>query len=215
MKLNAPVIALGLVLGLTAVATTVVPRPEPLKRTEDWLAAQLPTRVGDYSYIHAGQPSSYKMDEMTYGILKPSGIVARVYERQGTAIDVVIINSTNGDSFHDPSICFQSQGPELLDQRVRNVPTQSRGNVPVTFLRTTYNGQQRLAAFTYKGPGGMTAGPFSILMDLFRGEITTGRSQEGNFYRFIALSPVTTEDDLAKFVGEYLDTVAKTSDGVL
>ena len=48
---------------------------------------------------------------------------------------------------------------------------------------------------------------------MLKKQFLTLKDQEGVFYRFIALSPGTSTDDLLKFVGEYLDESGKTSDG--
>jgi len=199
----------------TGVAANFVPRPSATKRTEAWMESQLPVRVGDFEFVPSAQNpmQSYKMEKTTYETLKPFGIVSRVYSKSGEQYDVVVVTSDNGDSFHDPSICFQSQGSELENQSVGKVETKSRGTIPVTFLKTSYNGQPRVAAYCYKGPGGMISGSFSILMDLFRGELSSGRTQEGTFYRFISLHSGATEANLNKFIGDYLDAAAESSKG--
>lgn len=99
----------------TGVAANFVPRPSATKRTEAWMESQLPVRVGDFEFVASAQNpmQSYKMEKTTYETLKPFGIVSRVYSKSGEQYDVVVVSSDNGDSFHDPSICFQSQGSEL------------------------------------------------------------------------------------------------------
>ncbi|MDX2064829.1 MAG: exosortase-associated EpsI family protein [Fimbriimonadaceae bacterium] len=201
----------------TGLAATLMPRPKMERRTESWLEAQVPDKVGKFDFVpqEAGAKSTYRMDKVTYDTLSPAGIVARVYASNEMQVDVVVINSDNGDSFHDPRVCFQSQGSELLGEHTRTVSTKSRGEVPVAFIRTSYNGAERVAAYTYKGPNGMTPAPLRLMMDLFRNELATGKVQEGNFYRFISLSTSGTEEELAAFISAYFDALTESSKGVL
>jgi hypothetical protein len=112
-------------------------------------------------------------------------------------------------------VCFQSQGSELVGQRVKKVETKTRGSVPVTFITTSYNGSQRIAAYTYRGPSGFTDAPIPLMNDLFVSELKQGTVQTGTFFRFIALNPTTTEEQLSKFIGQFLDASYESSGNLL
>ncbi|CAN5524653.1 hypothetical protein BH11ARM2_BH11ARM2_01570 [soil metagenome] len=205
----------GTLLLAAGVFANLSPRSKAPDRDQNWMAARLPQTFDGYNYppSQADPQVSYRMSDITYTTLKAYGIVSRLYEKAGQRYDTVVIASANSDSFHDPAVCFQSQGSVLDEQRTGAVETKSHGTVPITLLSTTLSGQKRLAAFLYKGPDGFRAAPMSLLLDLFFGELRTSKVQEGVFYRFIALSSNATEDDLKKYVGEFLDASAKTSDG--
>lgn len=213
-KVAAAVLA-GLLIAV-GVATNFTPRRVTERRTETWMEQKLPRQFDDYVFQGSTNPEqSYKMDPLTYSVLSPYGIVCRVFSNGNEQYDTVVIHSDNSDSFHDPRVCFQSQGSDLLDQRTRTIETKSRGKIPVMFIKTSYNGSPRLAAYTYNGPGGFTAESLKLIFDMFRGELTSGTVQAGTFYRFIALNPNTTEEDLTKYIGQFLDASYETSEKVL
>jgi len=130
-------------------------------------------------------------------------------------VDVVVVNSDNGDSFHDPRVCFQSQGSSLENERTENVKLANGESVPVKFVETYYNGERRLAAYTYKGPAGYNAEPLKLLFDIFKAELTTGKVQEGTFYRIISMNVTTELDQVKNFTRELLDATHAQSNGVL
>jgi hypothetical protein len=204
-------------VGLTAVASTLAPRPVAAKRTEAWLEDQIPEKIDGFEYVPSedNPKQSYKMDKMVYDTLNPSGIVSRVYSKGGEQYDVVLVNSDNSDSFHDPRVCFQSQGSELINERGVSVTTSTGEKIPVSFVETKMNGESRLAAYTYKGPAGYNPAPLRLLFDIFKAELSTGKVQEGTFYRIIALSPSTDEEQMKKFTASLLEAVSKQSNGVL
>lgn len=205
----------GSLLLAAGVLANIAPRAKAPDRDEAWMAKRLPDTFDGYGYVRSldDPNNSYRMSQVTYDTLKPFGIVSRVYDNGGRRFDTVVIASTNSDSFHDPAVCFQSQGSVLEDQRQGTIDTKTRGAVPATFLSTNLSGQKRLAAFLYKGPKGFTAAPMRLIYDMFLGELSTSKVQEGVFYRFIALSSSATEDDLKKYVGQFLDASDKSSEG--
>ncbi len=203
-----------LMLGV-GLAATFTPRIG-LNRDEAWMEKRVPTKVADYDFRGSENPQqSYKMDPITYETLNPYGIVCRVFDNGKAQFDTVVIHSNNADSFHDPRVCFQSQGSELIGQRVKNIETATRGTVPVTFIKVSYNGSEKMAAYTYRGPSGFTDAPIPLMNDLFLSELRQGTIQTGTFFRFIALNSTTTEEELAKFIGEFLDASYKSSDNSL
>ncbi|RYG43825.1 exosortase-associated EpsI family protein [bacterium] len=204
----------GTLLLVTGVLANLAPRAVVPDRDETWMAERIPAGFDGYTFRSSlDNPNlSYRMTPITYETLKPYGIVSRIYEKEGKAFDTVVIASQNSDSFHDPRVCFQSQGSTLEGQREVAIDTKTRGKVPSTFIETNYNGQKRIAAYMYKGPKGFRAAPGQLMMDMFLGEIKTAQIQEGVFYRFIALNPQTTQDDLAKYMGQFVDAVSEKSD---
>ena len=189
--------------------------------------AQLaPTKVGEFAMVQQDpkDPSvSYKMDQVTYETLEPFGIVCRVMSNAGSmshqpiqSYDTVLILSDDEKSFHSPEFCFQSQGCEIVDRKIINVPTLTRGSVPATFLqiRHTDSGKPGLALFTYQGPKSMVAS--TPMGAMFWSELTQGKPTTCAFYRFIAQSEDTDQEaanKLITFAGQYLDEIHKTSGG--
>ena len=211
MNFKVAVGILGTLLLAVGLAATFTPRIAQ-HRDEAWMEKRVPHNVADYDFRGSANPEqTYKMDPVTYETLNPYGIVCRVFDNGKAQFDTVVIHSNNSDSFHDPRVCFQSQGSELLNQRVRQVDTKTRGSVPVTFIKTSYNGSERTAAYTYRGPSGFTDAPIPLMNDLFLSELKQGTVQTGTFFRFIALNPTTTEDELATFIGQFLDASYESS----
>jgi hypothetical protein len=210
-------IALITLIGAASVAALVAPRPTAVARTEAWLEDAVPASIGGYEFLpgETNPKQTYKMEKLVYDTLNPRGIVARIYSNGTRQFDVVVVNSDNGDSFHDPRVCFQFQGSSLENERNENVTLSDGTAVPVKFVETVYNGEKRLAAYTYKGPDGYSAEPLRLLFDIFRAELATGKVQEGTFYRIVALSPLTESEDLKVFTRELLSASREQTNGVL
>ncbi|MCH7945574.1 MAG: exosortase-associated EpsI family protein [Armatimonadetes bacterium] len=163
---------------------------------------------------------SYMMDEVTYRTLEPYGIVARVFENEqtGERYDVVLIASRSKDSFHDPRICFYAQGWALTKQWLDKIPTETRGELPVTIaLMDGPGGTGKLAAFLYKGPGRFYGSTKELKLGMFLEQMKGGSNLDGAFYRFIPLhnNPDDQEmlDDLKRFIGAYMDESNRSSGG--
>ncbi len=206
--MKTPATILAVFLFVAAVALNFAPHPAQISRSEEWVNQQVPTKVGDYGIIN-----DYKMDKLVYDTLEPFGIVCKHYGNGLKQFDAVIIASANSKSFHDPRICFTSQGLELADDRQITIPTKTHGNVPATLVRIkdSKSGAESLAVYFYKGPGGMYPAPKNLMKNLFFTSLKQVKSQEGVFYRFMTLFPAPTEEELTKFIGEYLDAAKVSS----
>ncbi len=93
-------VASALVLGAGILATGLQPeRPQP--KTEAWMEQRLPRRVGSFSFVPGpdNPEQTYRMEESTYELLKPYGIVCRVFRSGSEAYDVVVIASSSRQTF--------------------------------------------------------------------------------------------------------------------
>ena len=177
-------------------------------KTEPQLEQMAPTRIGGYKLVH-----SYKMDARTYSELKPFGIVSRIFQEGERSFDVVLIASNRKESFHDPRLCFTSQGWTLQDESQVVLQT-ARGPIPVTIAKMkSIDGSPQITAFFYRGPGGYFSTSQSFAFDSLKRQFTGSIDLEGVFYRFIPLWSGATVEDLEAFIGAYLDEAAKTSGG--
>ena len=192
-------------------------RAERPDRTEKWMEEQAPAKVGDMTYMKSdtNPAQSYRMDEVTYRVLAPFGIVARVYTgNSGEGYDVVVIASESRASFHDPRVCFSASGWTISEQHQTEVQTKTRGIVPITVVRMDgRNIKSQLAAFFYRGPSGFNASTVSVKLDMFWKRLFGGKDVEGVFYRIIPQNEHITEDQMKKFIGEYLEASKASSDG--
>lgn len=195
-------------------------RAERITRTESWMIKVAPKELPGYTMVPSRDPKNpdvtYTSDPVVYETLIPYGIVAREFREKGGPkhFDVNVIASSTKDSFHDPRVCFTAQGWNLDNQKEAIVKTATRGDVPVTLAEMNHADYgKHPSVFFYKGPEGFTATTAGIKIQMLKKQFMTLKDQEGVFYRFIALSPGTSTDDLLKFVGEYLDESGKTSDG--
>ena len=177
-------------------------------KTEPELEALAPKAIGGYKLAH-----TYKMDEMTYTELKPFGIVSGIFQNEGRSFDVVLIASNRKESFHDPRLCFTSQGWTLLDEQQIQLQT-ARGTIPVTLAQMrSRDGSPQITAFFYKGQGGYFSTAQSFAFNSLKRQLKGSIDLEGVFYRFIPLWSGATTDDLKAFIVAYLDEADKTSGG--
>lgn len=204
----------GIVL-VAGLIITLLPKPEPDKKTEDWMEQHLPYKVGNYTFLPAnpGAQQSYRMEQRTYDILKPFGIVCRRYAGGRFVYDAVVIASQSDDSFHDPRVCFSAQGWELGPMEEVPIETKTHGTIKATM--TTMSGKERnkIAAFVYKTDKGFHASTSEVKWAMLFESMKGGRKLNGVFYRFIPEYSGATKEQLAKFIGEYLDAAAATSNG--
>jgi len=185
------------------------------KRDEKFMEKAAPERVGDRTYIHsnANPEQSYRMDQTTYDILQPYGIVCRAYTDGSNSIDAVLIASRDKDSFHDPHLCFGGQGLVSEEEHVAMAKTQSLGDVPVRVARFKSESGTQLTGYFYKGPEGYKASNSELKIDIFKYQLVKGQNPEGVFYRFMTNAQTTNEEKFLKFIGEYMDAAHKSSNG--
>jgi hypothetical protein len=159
---------------------------------------------------------SYKMPERVYKLLRPDGIVARVYRNHDSTkmFDVVLVSARAHESFHDPRVCFSGQGWLLNSFETKDVPTKTRGTIPVTFVRMSSSYEKnKIAAYFYKGPMGVYSNLQRFKLSLLWKQLFTNQGVEGVFYRFIPVYPNPTEKQLEEFVKEYVDAAYVSSKG--
>jgi len=192
------------------------PKVEYATKTEKELIALAPERVGEYGFVrsYTDPTVSYRMDESTYKVLDPFGIVARRYSKGSRVYDMVLVASTSKDSFHDPRVCFTAQGWTLEQFDPDTVETKTRGTVPVTIITMSGpGGRNKLAAFWYRGPGQFYGNTQRLKMGMFLEQFRGGKDIDGVFYRVIPDYDGATKDALKTFIANYLDAAKATSNG--
>lgn len=188
------------------------------KKTEEQLAALIPATVESYRFIENPETpgATYKMDEVTYELLKPYGIVARVYESElhNQSIDVVLIAGDNRDTFHDPRICFAGQGWQIMNEQRLTIET-AMGTLPLTVVSLAHEeeGRRRIAAYLWKAPGGYFGDPRSLSVAIMKAPFFGHRDMTMAFYRFMPISGFSDQEELLEFVGKFMDKVRVYSDG--
>lgn len=208
-----------IMLGFGAWIHTTKPKVDTQRRTEQELIDMAAPTVMGMDYIRAQSPvdegMSYRMDEATYKLLAPFGIVARQYSNGADMYDAVLIASRSRASFHDPRVCFSGQGWTLEKFTSAKVKTKTRGEVPITLITmSSAQARNRLAAFFYKGPKGEFFGSTQALKwALFREQMRMGDDLDGVFYRVIPMTDGVTPDQLTTFIGEWLDELKVSSKG--
>jgi hypothetical protein len=182
-------------------------------KTEKWMESQAPKSVGKFAFVPSSEnpEQSYQMSESTYEVLKPYGIVARVFRSGNQHIDAVLIASASEDSFHDPRHCFSGSGYNIVSQEERSIDT-GRGKIPITVARLAGDGNT-FAVFFYKGPGGFYATTNSLKFAMFKDALLRARYSDAVFYRFMPASGNVSEDDLYRFIAEYMKASQVSSGG--
>lgn len=190
-------------------------RAERPNKDEDWMEQRAPEKIGDMTFARSPENpnQSYRMNDMTYEVLAPFGIVSRVYANNSTGFDVVLIASESRASFHDPRICFSGQGWTLVEQNTVNVETRTRGTVPITVTKMDGPKRGQLAAFFYRGPSGFHATTIAVKLDMFTQRLLNRPDVEGVFYRFIPTREDCTIDELKAFIVDYLEAAKESSEG--
>ncbi|MCE9560101.1 MAG: EpsI family protein [Armatimonadetes bacterium] len=203
-------------------------KSDPGEKTEADMIALAPETVAGMPYAKSADPSlkgiSYKMDELTYKLLDPFGIVARRYTKGSKIYDVVLISSRSKDSFHDPRVCFSAQGWTIENFKDVNIPTKTRGNVPAMIINMSKEKNPgHLAAFFYKGPAGdfysntkkFKLGMWSErLKSILSGKLfSNDMNMDGTFYRIIPEHERATEAELISFISMYLEAANTSSNG--
>jgi hypothetical protein len=208
-------IAAGILI-VAGVAIQLTPQTVLASKTEKWMEEKAPTKVGNFTFQPSGENpnQSYKVDERTYDILKPFGVVGRVYQDGIRGFDVMLIAGNNKNSFHDNRVCFSGQGWTMKEQEDFTIVTV-RGKIPVTLLNLSH--QQRgdtMAAFFYKGPHDKFYPlPQMLTGALFFEQLKSSKNLDSVFYRFIPQHPGATKEELIKFIQDYMKEAKATSDG--
>lgn len=209
-------LAVGGLLIAGGLALQAMPKANLSAKDEKFMEERAPMVVGKFRFEPtADNPKqSYKVDESTYSILKPFGIVGRHYTDGQTTYDVMLISGNDKNSFHDNRVCFQAQAYTITGQEIETVDT-SRGQIPVTFLTLQHAERGKLtAAMFFKGPHDeWFALPQPLTWAMFKEQLKLGRNLDSTFYRII---PVVGDPDRAtfkKFIGEYVTAAKESSQG--
>jgi Protein of unknown function (DUF3485) len=205
---------LGIAFLGTGMAINFAPRAKQVDRTEPEIAAMLPEKVGRYfADLPKGEYCSYKMDQSNYDILKPWGIVARLFHNGQEKYDVVVIASRNKDSFHDPQVCLTGQGWGLTNQRIDTVSTKTRGEVPITLFDMEMRGEKKTAMYFFKTTQGYYGDISKVKLDMFTFKLKNfGKDDEGAFIRIIPHGTANL-DRMKLFAADWIDTATDTSKG--
>ena len=193
-----------------ALGAGIVLRPTTTGKHVDeaWLERAYPSSVDRFSMVPAADGStghSYRMDDTTYQELKPFGIVGRTLTDGKRNFDVVVLAGDESDSFHNPLACFASQEWKVVDSKVVQVPTKSRGDVEMTFAKAEKDGQTFAALYTFEGPGAMHATNGALHSDMFVSQLKTGRARPATFFRFLTRVDGQSDAQVMRFAADYLD----------
>ncbi|MEO7454160.1 MAG: exosortase-associated EpsI family protein [Fimbriimonadales bacterium] len=186
------VLVLFALVGIAAIA--IQPKIY-LKKEESWMETSIPEEVP--GYLLAGSTKSnpmMKMDENTYQILDPFGIVVRAYTgpADGKSYEFTVIAGNSRKSFHDPQICFSAQQWQLIDPGKREVSIPSLGGrIPATVMAIDKPGARGIAMYFYGGPGGWRHSPLALPVDLTLARLMLKDDIDAQFFRFI-MQPATT-----------------------
>ncbi len=182
------VLALFIVTGVTAI---LLPAKHYEGKTEEWMESVVPRGLEGYHY-----QGPVKMDDRTYQILQPFGIVGRRYlGPDGRFYEVTLIAGNSRKSFHDPQVCFSAQNWRLEESRKHWVDIPALGGkVPATVIAIRSSEQQGTTLYFYRTPFGFRHDPFYIPFDLALAKILMRNRVDAIFYRFI-VSPASWKDE--------------------
>lgn len=208
------VVLSGLLLAFGLAASFMPPNPAPA-RTEKWMEENLPQRVGDFAYIQSPENPgvSYRMADYAYKELKPYGIVARVFDKDGKRFDTVVVAANDRISLHEPTVCFPGQNWKILSQDQITLDTKKRDKVKVMILSMESDAGKRLALYTFRGPNGTFPIRNDMFWDWFKAELK-GVRPEGALMRVMTTDDFTPKEELVKFATEWFDECEVVSKGI-
>lgn len=218
-RLRTRAVVLGMLLVAAGLAIQLTPSVNLPRRTEAFLEAKAPTKVGDFKFFReplSSKPEqSYAVAPETYTTLNPFGVVARIFRKGDEAYDVLLIAGNDKGTFHDQRVCFTSQGWTIVEE-TREALDTSRGRIVMTFARLQRKDRpyEDFAAYFYKGPGDRWfAMPQQLTWAMFVEQFWGGTDLESAFYRFIPVNPGTTKKQLLSFIKLYIEEAGKFSGG--
>lgn len=210
-------IGIGIVFALFAATFALFGMPKQIVRTESWLQDSTPSVVGAFHAIPGpnGDRQTYRMSQPTYDTLAAFGIDCQIFTDGVKQFDVCVIAGNHWETFHDPMLCFPNQDWNILERKDIQVETKTRGSIPIAVIRTQHTGSGTLvAAFTFKAPMSMVTSQYALARQWSFANFLSGKPKEGAFYRFIGDSN-TSEEDLLKFVADFMDAIGTQSKGIL
>jgi hypothetical protein len=175
-----------------------------------------PTAIGKFVFEENKETpgKSYKMDDRSYELLQPFGIVPRRYSDGDKTFEVLLISSNTKESFHDQDVCFPGQGMTPIGDKVHRIEMEGRGVVPVVVSKYKKGENTIISAYIYRGPGGYHESPQGLAWAMLMNALTFAReSNNSNFYRFMPLFPDATDEETLDFITKYMAEAAKTSNG--
>jgi hypothetical protein len=213
-RLNTRVWAVAGVFLVAGAVLSFMPKVKQIDRTEEEVAQMLPRKVGRFDAAMGPEEiCSYKMEQSTYDILRPWGIIARVFANGPEQYDVVAIVSRSKESFHDPQICFTAQGWRLSNQRHDTIVTKTRGSVPITLVDMELGGAKTVAMYFFKTQQGYFGDMGAVKSAMLMYKLTHFmKDDEGAFIRVIPKGSTDVEL-MKKFVGSWIDEAGKVSNG--
>jgi hypothetical protein len=215
-RLKIRAFAIGAFILVAGVAIQAMPRPSLHAKDEKFMEANAPKQVGQFTFVeNPDKPGkSYDVDERTYELLKPFGVVGRIYANKDRSYDVLLISGNDKNCFHDNRVCFQGQGFTIVGQETQNIQT-SRGTIPVTMLTLEHRERGRMmAAMFYKGPGNKWfALPAPLTWAMFLEQVKLGSDLNSTFYRVIPLHQNPDKAEFVQFIKDYVAEAQKTSNG--
>lgn len=193
-----------------------MPKAEIEGKDEKFMESLAPKQVGKFRFEPSFEDPqrSYKVDERTYELLQPFGVVGRVYSDGTQTFDVLLISGNDKNCFHDNRVCFQGQGFNITGQDIETVETP-RGKIPVTFLTLQHPERGNLiAAMFFKGPRDEWFSlPQPLTWAMFKEQLRLGKNLDSTFYRIIPGGGNTNRDALKKFLSDYVVEAEKSSNG--
>lgn len=212
------VLILFAVVGVAALFLHSKQYPE---KTEAWMEDAVPEQLAGYQFETSSKTNpAAKMDPMTYDILKPFGIVTRVYaDDEGHRLEFVVIAGNSRKSFHDPQVCFSAQNWRLINPGLQYIDVPALGGkIPATVMGIDRPGAKGVAMYFYNGPMGFRHSPLYIPFDLTFAKLLMKDNADAQFFRFL-LTPATTPDsqspaDIAKARKQDIDTMSKFADAI-
>jgi hypothetical protein len=139
------------------------------------------------------------MNQQTYDILEPFGIVVRQYQdEQGRILDFTVIAGNTRKPFHDPQICFSAQDWYLEEPKMRKIKIPALGDeIPATVMsmqRISQAGRRGVAVYFYKDPIAWRHSPLYVPFDLTAAKLMLKSNADAQFFRFM-LNPATEPED--------------------
>jgi hypothetical protein len=187
--------------------------------TEQWMKEHVPAKIGKLTFRPSADDPliSYPMDQSTYDMLKPFGIVARTYQDTGRQFDVVLVAGNDKENFHDPRVCFSAQGWTFDQSKEVEIKTKTRGTIPASLAVMENQGRRTISVYFYRGPKGFYPSTPNLGMAMLMGPLMGDFKTDAVFYRFMSMHQVNdqsaAEKEIIQFAADWMDAAGPISNG--
>lgn len=183
MKRN--VVILLVCLTVTAMIHQLMPKWQSVK-IDSIKTGLFPTIIGDWVGHDTPLP------DMVMDSLKPDAVLSRRYvNSEGDSVDFLVLAGSSMESFHDPHLCFPSQGFVIFGEKPVDYEVMPKHIVNAFELNYTnkLEGVHGQSLYWYRTPYGTTRSIGMLRLSLGASRLFGTAQKQAFFIRFVSMAP--------------------------